>query len=347
MFAAFITLAIIAVGALIVGLVGSERQLSNNQQQEMRLRKRFSRFVSLGAAALSLLCLIFACIVTVPVGHVSVATLFGEIAGEPFPEGIHFTNPLYRFTQFDVRQKSHKETAGVPSKDQLITKLDVSVQYRINRGMAHKILEDTGTHKEVLEVHMIPKLRSLLREQGKTVERTEDFFKQEVQERLQNTLLASMKTFLQPKGVDVDDVLIRSIIPPAVILTGIEKKKLRDQLADEQVAELRRFETEQEQKVKQATAERKASEEESQRIKILADAKAYEIQKINEAIASNPAYIQLQALKSLEAISKDTSSKIYFLNGDSPQPLPLMHMGLQSMGRGAQAGSGERTAGGE
>ena len=45
------------------------------------------------------------------------------------------------------------------------------------------------------------------------------------------------------------------------------------------------------------------------------------------AIASNPAYIQLEALKALQHISKEPAAKIYFLNGDSPMPLPLMHMG--------------------
>jgi hypothetical protein len=29
----------------------------------------------------------------------------------------------------------------------------------------------------------------------------------------------------------------------------------------------------------------------------------------------------------LKAISKDPASKIYFLDGSSPSPLPLMHLG--------------------
>ena len=49
--------------------------------------------------------------------------------------------------------------------------------------------------------------------------------------------------------------------------------------------------------------------------------------ELNEAIASNPAYIQLEALKALQSISKDPAAKMYFLNGDSPMPLPLMNMG--------------------
>ena len=59
----------------------------------------------------------------------------------------------------------------------------------------------------------------------------------------------------------------------------------------------------------------------------LADAQAYEITKINDAIARNPAYIQLQSLEALKAISKDPASKVFFIDGSSPTPLPLMHLG--------------------
>ncbi len=61
--------------------------------------------------------------------------------------------------------------------------------------------------------------------------------------------------------------------------------------------------------------------------RILADATAYEITQINNAISSNPAYIQLQSLEALKSISKDPASKVYFLDGSSPSPLPLMHLG--------------------
>ena len=35
----------------------------------------------------------------------------------------------------------------------------------------------------------------------------------------------------------------------------------------------------------------------------------------------------LSALEALKAISKDPASKIYFMDGDSPSPLPLMNIG--------------------
>ncbi len=88
-----------------------------------------------------------------------------------------------------------------------------------------------------------------------------------------------------------------------------------------------RFRTEQQQLVASAEAERQAAEQEAQQRRLLADAQAYEIEALNKAIANNPAYLQLQALEALKAISENPSSKIYFLNSDSPSPLPLLHIG--------------------
>ncbi len=267
-------------------------------------------------------------IVTVPVGHVAVATLFGEVEAKPYPEGLHFpVNPLLKWHFFDARQKTLKDQANVPSQDQLQTKIDVSVQFRLIGSMAAKILKETGTFEDAVNVHLVPNLRSLLREQGKTVERAEDFFAEQTQEMLQVGIQTGLRDYLQDKGIDAQAVLIRDITLPPFITRAIESKKEREQEVEKQRAELERYRTEQQQLVAQATAQREAAEQEAIQRRLLADAQAYEIEKINSAIAGNPAYVQLQALEALKEISKNPSSKIYFLNGDSPQPLPLMNMG--------------------
>jgi len=265
---------------------------------------------------------------TVPPGHVGVATLFGSVQPVGYPQGLHIpVNPFYKWTLFDARQQTHSETANVPSQDQLQTKLDVSVQYRLIGSMAPSILEDTGDAANAVRVHLIPKLRSLLREQGKSIKRAEDFFKEETQEALQTGLTDGLREYLAPKGIEVSAVLIRDISLPPFIVQAIEKKKEREQAVEQERAELERVRTELQQGVARAAAGREAADEEAARMRILADAQAYEITQINKAIANNPAYIQLQSLEALKAISKDPASKIYFLDGSSPQPLPLMHLG--------------------
>ncbi len=270
------------------------------------------------------------CFKSIPAGHVGVATIFGEVVEKPYSAGLHIpVNPLYKWTIYDARQKTHKETADVPSQDQLSTQVDISVQYRIIGDMAPRILDETGMMQQVIEVHLKPKVRSLLREQGKTIKRAEDFFLEETQQQLQTALNIALSESLVDKGIEVQDVLIREIKLPTRLIAQIEQKKEAEQMAERQKAELERFRTEQQQKIAQAEAERQAAEEEATRRRLLADARAYEIEKINQAVTDNPAYIQLQALEALQSISKDPASKIYFLNSDSPMPLPLMHMGQQ------------------
>ncbi|MCP3906385.1 MAG: prohibitin family protein [Planctomycetes bacterium] len=265
---------------------------------------------------------------SIDAGHVGVATLFGKIQPESFDPGLHFpVNPFYAWHEFDARQKTHMEQAGVPSQDQLTTKIDVSVQYRVNGAMASTILEETGVVSQAVEVHLIPELRSAIREAGKAIKRAEDFFLEETQQELQDLLQIRLRESLEPKGLEIQDVLIREITLPSRLIAQIEQKKEAEQLAEREKATLLKYRTEQEQLVVAAKAARDAAEEEAAKIKLLADAQAYEIEKINAAIAENPAYIQLQALEALKAMSNDKATKLYFLNGDAPMPLPLMNIG--------------------
>ena len=291
----------------------------------VNLQKNFVVIVA-GAVLLVLIGAQF--VKTVPPGRVGVATLFGNVQPVGYSQGIHVpVNPLYRWTMYDARQKTHLETANVPSQDQLQTKLDVSVQYRIDGAMAPDILEQTGDEVAAVRVHLIPKLRSLLREQGKSIKRAEDFFQEATQETLQLALTGGLRDYLEPKGIIVSAVLIRDITLPPFIVEAIEQKKEREQAVERERAELERVRTELQQQVARAEAGREAAEQEAARKRILADAQAYEITQINNAIANNQAYIQLQSLEALKAISKDPASKMYFMDGSSPSPLPLMHIG--------------------
>ena len=291
--------------------------------------------VQLPKPLLIVIAVVFAAIVfgsrfyqSVPAGHVAVATLFGEVQPKHYAEGLHVpVNPLFDWYLYDVRMKSHSETSNVPSQDQLQTKIDVSVQYRIVGSQTPSILKETGSIGQVLAVHVVPQLRSQIREQGKTITRAEDFFLEETQNTLQVALLSGLQSYLGPKGVEVEAVLIRDITLPPFITKAIEGKKEREQEVQKQKAELERYQTEQQQKIALAIAEKDAASAKAEERRLLADARAYEITKINEAIGQNPNYVKLQALEALQAISKDPAAKVYFINGDSPQPLPLMHLG--------------------
>ena len=92
----------------------------------------------------------------VPPGHVSVSNLFGNIDPEPVSAGAHLVNPLLRWQDFDVRENTHKESAQVPTRDQLQTKVDVSVQWRINPAMAAEVFGKVGTREQAVAVYLVP-----------------------------------------------------------------------------------------------------------------------------------------------------------------------------------------------
>jgi len=265
----------------------------------------------------------------VPAGHVGVAIFFGEVQERVYPEGPHFpVNPILTWRDIDVREKTHKlPGVEVPTRDQLLTKVDLSIQYRLDGSKAAEMFRETGDEAAVVAVHMIPKVRSLVRELGTELARAEDFFLEETRDLLANRLQVGLSEYVVSKGIIIDSVLVRGINLPTVLTKAIEQKKEREQAVERQKAELERFRTEQQQVVASAEAARAAAEEEAKMVRILADAKAYEISAINKAIARNPAYIQLQSLEALKAMAKDPAAKIYFMDSNSANPLPLLHMG--------------------
>lgn len=265
---------------------------------------------------------------TVAAGHTAVGTYFGAVQDQTLEEGFHIVNPLMDWHHYDTRQKEFtQQEVGIPSQDQLTTNVDVTVKYRVDGAMVSTVLQETGTAEEAVTIHLVPFLRSVLREYGKTVPRAEDFFTEAVQTRLQSSLTDRMQENLAAKGIEVQEVLIRNIQLPQVLRRAIDQKKQREQEVERERAELERVRLEQQQAVARAEAQRDAAELEAERQRTLADARAYEIRALNEAAADNPVYVQLQALETLREMSTNPATQFYFLDGESEMPLPLLHMG--------------------
>jgi regulator of protease activity HflC (stomatin/prohibitin superfamily) len=271
---------------------------------------------------------------SVPAGHVGVAVLFGEVQPDPYPEGLNIVNPFLTWVDMDVRQDSFQiKQLEMPTRDQLLSKVDLNIQWRLDASQAPFIYRDTGDKERIVQVHLHPQARSLIRELGTKIERAEDLFKDEVRDQLANALSEGLREYVADKGIVIESVLLRNINLPPVLAEAIGRKKEREQEVERQRAELERVKLEQEQGVAQAMASRRAAEEDAKRLRILADAKAYEISTINLAASGNPAYIQLQSLEALKKMSEDPAAKLYFMDSNSPQPLPLMNIGDPVVGK--------------
>lgn len=269
---------------------------------------------------------------TVDKGTVKVGYRFGKYT-ETIQQGMNFpVNPLVTWYTVDVMQKTAKmEDVSLPSQDQLTSTVDVSIQYRAIAAAGDIILAGTGDVESVCRVHMFPKAAELVRDAGRHVARAESLFLESTVNELSSQMTTELREFMQPKGILVEAVLFRHIDLPAFIVTGIEQKKLREQKAQEQVAELERFETEAQQVIKTATARKNAAVLEAEQIQILADAKAYEIEKVNEAAAKSPMYLQLEAVRAFGQLGSDPSSKIIIMDGSSAAPFPFLNLGEQPL----------------
>lgn len=224
---------------------------------------------------------------TVKAGHNKVATLFGDVRPEPYGEGFHIVNPLLAFTTFDLRQLTYTwDKVQVPSQDKLKTSMDVSVTFRLDGVRTPRIFQETGRLEDVVSKHITPKVRSLLREAGKTVAQSQDFYIDTVQQELQIYMETGLKSYLEPKGVIVEAVLFRDITLPQVVTSAVIQTKERQEQLEREKAQLKIVEQQAQQQVKQAEAREQAAISDANAKRTHADAEAYRILKEAEAQAS-------------------------------------------------------------
>ena len=254
---------------------------------------------------------------TVAPGHNKVATLFGEVQPEPYEEGLHLVNPLFDFNLFDLRQQTSTwHEVYVPAQDKLKTSMDVSVVFRIDGTRTPEILRETGSVDDAIEKHVTPKVRSLLREAGKSVERSQDFFREEVQQELQRYMEAGLTEYLAGKGVIVEAVLFTDITLPEVVQNAVIQTKERQEQLEREKAQLRIVEQQAQQEVVQAQAREQAALSDANAKRTRADAEAYRIEK--EADAQAHANRQLSGSITTDLVRYN---QVQRWNGAYPQTL--------------------------
>jgi len=307
-------------------------------------KKGIGRYIGIGLFGVLVVTLLLNFITSIPAGHVGVGSIFGKVQPNTYSEGIHVINPFTKITLFDARQKTHKESMGVPSQDQLITNFELSIQYRLIKEKAPSMLKETGTPREVLDVHMIPLLRSRIREVGKSVQTAEAFYDQVVQQRIQEELLTSLVA-LAEKGIKVEKLLIRDVILPKIITNAVIRKKEAAQAAEKAKEELKKFKVDQERKEAQAEAEKRAELIEAMKKKEVLlitangkleaariEAKALLVKAEAEAEAKRKlvgpltldAYVKLESMKALRALQN--GNHLIIMDPNATTPLPFLNL---------------------
>ena len=259
------------------------------------LRSRFLRIV----IVVAVLILLLASTTSVPTGNVGVLTLFGKVTGDVLPEGIHLINPLKAVTKLSVQTQSRKESASVPSKEGLMLSLDTSLLYHLDRNYAAQMLQSVGT--EYADTIIEPELRSAIR--GATAAHSSNDLYTNGRELIQQQIKDDLKTKLSPRGVIIEDVLLRDVQLPALLKASIEAKQQAEQDALRMSFVL--------QKEKQE-ADRKGIE-----AKGIAD-----FQKI-VAQGISPQLLEWKGIEATEKLASSSNTKIVVI-GNTKNGLPLV-----------------------
>jgi prohibitin 1 len=177
------------------------------------------------AALVAVFFFLMASVTSIPTGNVGVLTLFGRVTGEALPEGIHLVNPLKSVQKLSIQTQSVKESANVPSNEGLILALDTSLLFRLDKTKAAFVYQTVGDNyaEKIVE----PTLRAAIR--AATSAHTANALYTNARELVQQQIQDELTAQLAPRGVIVENVLLRDVQLPAMLKGSIEAKQQAEQ----------------------------------------------------------------------------------------------------------------------
>lgn len=144
---------------------------------------------------------------------------------QTYGEGFHFLAPWNDMIIYNVRQQETAEEMNVLSSNGLEIKADVSAWYKPKYTKLGSLHQRIG--KDYLRVVVIPALRSSARS---VIGRyTPEQIYSTKRDAIQDEIFEETVNILDNKYVDLDRVLIRSIILPPTIKSAIEGKLKQEQ----------------------------------------------------------------------------------------------------------------------
>src|ERR1700740_163429 len=262
------------------------------------IRLAGSRILQIGLAIGVILLLLWSTS-SIPTGSVGVLTLCGRVTGETLPEGIHLINPLKSVQKLSVQTQSVKESANVPSNEGLILALDTSLLFHLDQSKAAWGYQTVGENyaEKIIE----PTMRAAIR--ASTSAHTANALYTNARELVQQQIQDQLTSELAPRGVIVENILLRDVQLPAMLKSSIEAKQQAEQDALRMSFIL--------QKEKQE-AERKRIEAQG-----IAD-----FQKI-VAQGISPQLLEWKGIEATEKLATSSNAKVVIV-GNSKNGLPLV-----------------------
>jgi regulator of protease activity HflC (stomatin/prohibitin superfamily) len=169
---------------------------------------------------------------------VGVSKSFGAIRDEPVPSGVALVVPVVRQVEtWNVKLQELKETAQVPSSEGLIVGLDTSLLFQVTPDQAPEIRKTVGWN--YVDRLIVPYFRNAVRDvvAGYPVKK---IYAEEGRKEIAGKIRGFLRENLQPRGIQIVDVLLRDVQLPQRFKESIEAK-----LTAEQRVQQKQFELEQ------------------------------------------------------------------------------------------------------
>jgi prohibitin 1 len=206
------------------------------------------RTVIRGAGVLVLLIVLvivaFSSTSCVRTGHVGVVSIFGRVTGQSLSEGIHIVNPAATITELSIKTQEDKERASVPSREGLIMGLEASILYHLDPKRAAEVYQKIGPN--YAEVLLQPTFRSAMR--AITAGNSAASLYSDARESMAQQILEDVARQVAPRGVIVENVLLRDLQLPDTLKHAIEAKQQAQQEAQRMEFVLQREKQEAERK---------------------------------------------------------------------------------------------------
>ena len=191
-------------------------------------------------------------------GEVGVKADFGHISDEALGPGWHWYFPAIAWVEvWDVKTQEIKEMAQVPSSEGLISQLDVSVIYNVPSNQAVQVRKTIGStyRSTILEPYIREAIRNVV--SGYAVKA---LFSEEGRKQIGENILAFLKSKLEPRGIIVQDVLLRDVRLPPSFAQSIESKLRAEQESFQKEFELTKAKKDAEIEVARAQGVAKSNE---------------------------------------------------------------------------------------
>jgi prohibitin 1 len=177
-------------------------------------------------------------------GHVGIVSIFGRVTGQTLSEGIHIVNPAATITELSIKTQEDKERASVPSREGLIMGLEASILYHLDPKRAAEVYQKIGPN--YMEVLLQPTFRSAIR--AITAGNSAASLYSDARETIAQQILEDVSRQVAPRGVIVENVLLRDLQLPDTLKHAIEAKQQAQQEAQRMEFVLQREKQEAERK---------------------------------------------------------------------------------------------------